>query len=394
MSETKKRRRGHGESSIYQRKDGRWVAVVDLGWINGKRQRKAIYGRTRREVADQLPALQADVRRGVAIPTARATVADFLDRWLEEAVKPSNAPRTHESYEQVVRKHLKPLIGKHRLQKLDRSHVQQMLNAKTAEGLSPRTVQYIRAVLRVALNDAIRWDLVSRNVAALAEPPRVQREEVTPLTADQVKRLFASVADDRLEAFYVVVGTLGLRRGEGMGLRWEDIDFEAGTLSVRQQVQRVGGKEQVAELKTSRSRRTLPMTPPVIAALKRRKTRQLEERLLAGSRWCGDELGLVFTSTIGTPLNGANLLARFHDHLVKAGLESADPDADEYRRYDLKALRHTAGTILALQGVHPRIAMEILGHSQIATTMNIYTHVVSEGMRDALASIDRALEAS
>jgi len=201
----------------------------------------------------------------------------------------------------------------------------------------------------------------------------------------------AAVADDRLEAFYVVVGTLGLRRGEGMGLRREDIDFDAST---RQQLQRVGGKEQVAEHKTARSRRTLPMTPPVVAALKRHKARQLEERLLAGTRWRGDERGLVFTSTIGTPLNGANLLARFHGHPVKAGLKSADSDADDYRRYDLKALRHTAGTILALQGVHPRTAMEILGHSQITTTMNIYPHVVSEGMRDALASIDQVLEAS
>lgn len=377
----KRRRRGHGEGSIYQRPDGRWCAVVDLGYINGKRKRKTVYGETRKAVADQLPALLTAQQQGVVLPSSQLKVAEFLDRWLAEAVKPSNAPRTYESYSQIVAKHISPMIGRHRLDKLTRSHVQAMLNAKTAEGLSARTVQYIRAVLRVALNDAIKWDLVVRNVAELAEPPRVIRDEVKPLTALQVQQLFDAVRDDRLEALYIMAGTYGLRRGECTGLRWIDIDFENETIAVRKQVQRIEGKEQLVDLKTQRSRRTLPMTDAVKKALRRRQEREKKDRLLAGSRWQGAEWGLVFPTTIGTPLNGSNLLMQLRRHYRAAGIPLET---------DFKALRHTAATVLGMQGVQPRVAMDILGHSQISTTMEVYSHVVAESARAAGQAMDLA----
>lgn len=375
----KKRRRGHGEGSIYRRADGRWCSVVDLGYQNGKRVRKTVYGKTRKEVADLLPALLTSQQQGVALPTSQTKLSDFLQRWLDEAVKPTNAATTSESYRMIVEKHISPMIGNHRLDKLTRSHVQQMLNAKTAAGLSPRTVQYIRAVLRTALNDAIKWELITRNVAALAESPRQDQDEVRPLTAEQVTRLFEAVKDDRLEALYIVAGTLGLRRGESVGLRWIDIDFDAQTISIRKQVQLADGKPHLVDLKTRRSRRTLPMTDDVRLALRRRQERERVDRMLAGSRWKGDEWGLVFPSTIGTPLNGSNLLLQIRKHYSAAGIPTD---------FDFKTLRHTAATILAMQGVHARVAMAILGHSQVATTMEIYSHVVDASTREAVQSVE------
>jgi integrase len=312
-------------------------------------------------------------------------ISDFLAKWLDEAVKPINAATTYESYRLMVATHISPMIGKHRLDKLTRKHVQDMLKAKEDAGLSPRTVQYIRNVLRTALNDAIKWELIVRNVAALAEPPKQNPEEVEPLTPDQVKRLFAAVRDDRLEAMYIVAGTLGLRRGETIGLRWIDIDFDGETISLRKQVQLIEGKPHIVDLKTKKSRRILPMTPDVKSALRRRQELEATDRMLAGDRWKGDEWGLVFPSTIGTPLHGSNLLKMIRRHYAAAGI----PNPQDV---DFKTLRHTTATILAMQGVHARIAMAILGHSQIATTMEVYSHALDPSLRAAASSVELAYQ--
>jgi len=351
-------------------------------YINGKRVRKTVYGKTRKEVADKLPALLTAQQQGVALPTSTTKVSEFLAQWLEEAVKPTNAARTYESYSQLIGKHISPMIGQHRLDKLTRSHVQQMLIAKTQEGLSSRTVQYLRSVLRIALNDAIKWDILTRNVAALAEPPRQDHDEVLPLTADQIQILFKQIADDRLEALYIIAGTLGLRKGECMGLRWSDIDFESKSMSVRKQVQRIDGKEQLVDLKTQKSRRSLPIPNAVVRALRRRQDREKLDIMIAGSRWRGEEWGLVFPSTVGTPLNGSNILQQLKRHLDRAGLPA----------FDFKTLRHTAATTLAMQGVPTRTAMAILGHSQMATTTDVYSHVIEDSMRSAVDSVELAYQ--
>jgi integrase len=356
---------------------------VDFGYINGRRVRKTVYGTTRKEVADKLPALLTAKQQGTAVPEPSIKVADFLTKWLDEAVKPTNAATTYESYRLMVVNHLNPMLGHHRLDKLSRAHVQAMIKAKQAVGLSPRTVQYMRNVLRTALNDAIRWELLSRNVAALAEPPKQHKEEVRPLTPEQVRSLFTVVKDDRLEGLYVVTGTLGLRRGEAVGLRWVDVDFDRGEIAIRKQVQLVGGKPQLVDLKTQKSRRTLPMTAEVRRVLERRRELETQDRILAGDRWRGDAWGIVFPTTVGTPIGGSNLLREIRKHYQAAGI----PNPHDL---DFKTLRHTAATILALQGVNVRVAMYILGHSQVATTMNVYTHVLDESSRGAADLVESA----
>jgi integrase len=192
------KRRGHGEGSIFQRADGRWTASVDLGFVNGKRKR--IYGKTRKEVADKLKALHRDQSLGINIAPEKQTVEQFLTRWLEN-VKGRNRPRTYESYEVVVRRHILPHIGSHELSRLLPEHVDAMIaalketkRARRKEAmLAPRTVQYARSVLVRALNRAVKWGLVSRNVAVLSDAPSVPRARITPLDEQEARRLLDAV---------------------------------------------------------------------------------------------------------------------------------------------------------------------------------------------------------
>ncbi len=361
------RTRGNGEGSIYQRSDGKWCASVTLD--GGKR--KVLYGKTRQEVAKKLnQALQAR-EQGLPVLSERQTVASFLERWLEDCVKPSARPRTYDSYAQLVRLHIAPGLGKHQLSKLTPPEVRSFLNQKAASGLAPRTIQYLRAVVRRALGQALKDGLVHRNVAALVDSPRVERHEIEPLSPDQARAFLAAAKGNRLEALYTVAVALGLRQGEALGLRWEDIDLDGRTLTVRKQLQRINGKLVLTEPKTTRSRRSIALPAFAVDTLRQHHIRQLEERLVAGSRW--QEHGLVFPSTIGTPLEPRNLVRLYHQLLEGAGLPSK-------RFHDL---RHTFATLLLIQGEDLRVVMEVMGHSQITLTANTYQHVAAALKRGA-----------
>lgn len=223
------RRRGHGEGSIFQRKtDGRWIGQVDLGWSDGKRQRRYVTGHTRREVQDRIAKLLSDYNLGVVSIGGRVTTGAFLRTWLDEIARPRVRPMTMKSYIGLT-SHWSDL-DKIPLEKLSASHVQRVLNAKASSGLSPRTVHHMRAVLRTALNAAIKRQLVSRNAASLAEPPRVERSELVVLTPELAASLLTAIRGDGLEVLIKVALALGLRLGEALGLRWPDVDLEAGTL--------------------------------------------------------------------------------------------------------------------------------------------------------------------
>jgi integrase len=371
-------RRGRNEGSIYQRPDGRWVGMAS--WIEaGKRRRRAVYGETKREATDKLRTVQRSIEDGQTVTSDRETVATFLDRWLRDSAAPTVRSSTLARYHSLVVVHIKPGLGSIRLSRLGPADVQRFLNDRSATGLSPRRVQYLHAVLRRALGQALRWGLVTRNVASLVDPPRVRRAEVQPLTTTQARELLEAARGDRLEAIYTVALALGLRQGEILGLRWDDVDLDAGTVRIRNSLQRLGPGWELVEPKSARSRRTIAMPAIATAALRAHRIRQLEERVWAGSRW--QEHGFVFTSTIGTPLNGSNVTHRFQVLLETAGLP-------HQRFHDL---RHAAATLLLAQGVSARVVMEILGHSQIALTMNTYSHVAPELQRDAADRMDAVL---
>lgn len=328
-----------------------------------------------------MKAAMQKVDAGLPVISERETVATFMNRWLADVVTPSVRPKTLTSYEQLVRRHINPALEHISLARLSPQDVQKFMNAKLPSGLSPRTVQYLRAILRRALGQALRWDLVSRNVATLVDPPRSVRHEITPLTPLQATAFLAAVKGDRNEALYTVAIALGLRQGEALGLRWSDVNLDAGTLTVSVALQRVNGILSLVEPKTRRSRRTVSMPPTVIASLRDHRIRQLEERLSSAGRW-DESWNFVFPSTIGTPQDAGNVVRQFHAALDKAGLPSL-------RFHDL---RHTCASLLLAQG-QPRMIMDVLGHSQISLTLDTYSHVMPEMRKQAVDMMERLLNA-
>jgi integrase len=230
-------RRGRGEGAIYQRADnGLWVTSIDLGVVNGKRKRKYIYGKTKREVQEKLKRAEMEREKGFNIAPERQSVAEFLTVWLETVGTQVRAS-TYRSYEQTVRNYLLPHLGKHQLVKLAPEHVQEMVNALLRQGgengkLSSKTVRYAKTVLGIALEQAVKWGRVQRNVARLVDGPKVERYKIKPLTPDQARALLGALYNHRLEALYRLALSLGLRKGELLGLQWDDVDFTNETLTV------------------------------------------------------------------------------------------------------------------------------------------------------------------
>jgi integrase len=362
---------------LYRRTDGLWVASVSVGSY-AARQRKVAYGHTRQEAQQALADALRAQRYGVLNPGPTQTVGEFLTRWLQDTVRPAVRWSTFKSYQEIAEQHLIPRLGQIRLTALTPQHVQTLLNEKARKRLSPRTVQYIRDVLRNALNKAMRWSLVIRNVAELVDVPRIPRAERITLDAEQARRFLEVVRGHDLEALYTVALAVGLRQGEALGLKWEDISFSRRSLTVRRALQRVAGKLTFVEPKSTTSRRTIPLPAVVLDALHRHRERQSERRYRPGPPWGG----LVFTSSVGTPVNTRNLTRSYKTLLRKARL------SPEIRFHDL---RHSCASLLLAQGVSPRTIMETLGHSQIGLTLNTYAHVVPSLQRDAADVMDRLL---
>lgn len=375
LPRTRAHRRGNREGSIYQRSDGRWVACVTEP--SGRRVYR--YARTRAAAAAKLAAALKAVQENNPLPPERETVASYLTRWLEGSARLSVRPMTYISYEAIVRRHLVPELGQIRLSRLTPGEVQAMMNRKLAQGLSARRVDYLRSVLRRALNDAMRFGLIGHNVAALVRPPRGPRYEVRPLDPDEVRHLLRAVRDDRLEALYVVAVTLGLRQGEILGLSWADVDLGAGWLQVRHALQRFDHAYHLVEPKSARSRRTLLLPLAARSALERHRRRQEEEQSQAAELW--QDHGLVFTTVIGAPLDSTGVTAALQRHLARAGL----------RRQRFHDLRHACASLLLSRGVSPRVVMEMLGHSQISLTLDTYSHVLPSLLSDAAAQMDDLL---
>ena len=374
-------RRGNHEGSIVKRNDGRWMARVMLP--SGKR--RAFYGKTRKEAADKMTAALRDVAQGMPLANERQTVGQFLDEWLDIRVRQTVRPRTFEAYESKVRLYLKPDLGRVRLSRLTPEHVQRAMNKWLDRGLSPRTVRHARTVLRTALGQAVKWGRVQRNVASLVDPPKVERTDPTVFTPEQARAFLTAVEGNRLEALYHVAVALGMRQGEVLGLCWDAVDLDAGTIRVVRNLQRVNGRPRLVEPKTRRSRRTLPLSPSLVSKLRQHRARQNRERLAAGDRWQNwNEAGLVFTSEVGTPLDSPNLLKRFRRILDEAGLPAI-------RFHDL---RHGCASFMIAQGLNPRVVMEQLGHSQISTTMDTYAHVMPDALRDAASQMEDFLAGS
>lgn len=389
----KRSRRGHNEGSIYQvqagPQKGLWRGAVWLGYgSDGKSKRKYVSGKTRAEVSRKIARLLEEQRAG-SLHSASPTLEAFLAQWMNDVVIPARKPKTAEGYEVVIRKHIVPALGRHKLDKLTPVHVQRWISDLDRQGMSASRLRDCRAVLRAALNRAVKWGLVTRNVVTMTELPKKadprDPSKRRPLTVSEASELLRVSRGDRLEPFIVTALYLGLRHGELRGLRWQDVDFDRREIHVAVQLQQHKGQEAAfAPLKSSSSKETLPMPAPVYDALIERRRQYAEDKLLAGGRWKGDEWGLVFATTIGTPLSDHLNRRRYQQLLQEAGIEPR-------RIHDL---RHTTGTFLVAKNVNPRVVQQILRHSDLATTMGIYAHVELDTMRTALDALDDLTESA
>jgi integrase len=342
-------------------------------------QAKAVLRKTQKAVRDQLTAARGEHQKGLPVATERQTVATFLNRWLSD-VCPTLKPKTQRSYRSLARHHIIPTLGRIELAKLTPQDVESMMMSVAKSGRSARTAQYARAVLRAAINRGLKWGLIGRNVAALADGPRVTRKVVEPFTADEVPALLSAFDRNRLGPLFLIAIAHGLRQGELLALRWCDLDLDKRQLRVIHTLQRVNGSPTLLEPKSARSVRSISLCDVAVDALLLHRKRQNEEKLLAGAEW-ENSLGLVFTTSAGRPLDGINVTRTFQ-RVLRAG------NLPIRRFHDL---RHTAASFLLLQGVQPRVVMDMLGHSEIRVTLDLYSHVAPALQFEAASRMNELL---
>ena len=386
-------RRGRGEGSISLRKDGRWEArIVDR---NGRR--RSLYGKTRQEVARELRKAQNAAEKGLAIPSLTTTVEEHLTGWLGRKKAGADAvrPQSWNRYRASLEVHVIPAIGKIKLAKLTAARLEQLYDDKLAEGLATGTVHNMAVVLTGALDDAVRRGRLAINPAKAAKRPKVRRKASQVLDVDQISRLLKAASDHRLEAVILLGATTGMREAEILGLRWQDVNLDTGTVRVTRELYPLPpgfdeapddaipleGHWILMPAKTQNSRRTIRLLAGVVEALRRRQVEQGRERQAAAECWLEHEL--VFTDEIGRPVEPTGFLKRTFHPLLKAA------SLPKIRFHDL---RHSVATVLLSDPkVHPASVAALLGHAQISTTLDVYSHVMT-GLADrAVESLDRQL---
>jgi integrase len=376
----KARRRERG--TVFVTSDGR--ARAQLTVRGGKRVSSPTVGS--KELADEwLAAAIVDDNRGKTWGNQSQTVADYLEWWLDEWATKRVAPRTLATWRGYTKNHLIPALGQHRLVRLDPQHVQAFINAE-ANRYKPRTVIQVRAVLRDALTHAERLQLVPRNVAKLVVMPRLVDEERQVLNPTETRALLTGLRGHRWEALYAVTVVCGMRQGEVLGLRWSDVDFERGTITVNGALQRQsvdptakwGARTEHRRVppKTLKSRRTLSPPAFVLDLFHQHRARQLETRLQSAPIYTDN--GLVFARDDGHPMNEAGVTRELQRLLVELGL----------RRVTFHDLRHSAASLLENQGLKSKEVSEILGHANVGVTLKIYTHLFGTASEHAKEALD------
>ena len=382
------RRRGHGEGSICERADGRWMVRVDIGrGLDGRRRRKTMYATTQAEAVDLLRKQGGRAAGGQLVATSTPTVAKYLDDWFA-ANTDTWRPSTRRGYRGAIDLYLVPAFGPLRLEQLTPLVVQRWLTEhKMAHG-ARRRITLAHATLRSALSEAQRLQLVSINAAELVKVPKPKARPIVPLTIQQAGAFLKAATKHRLCALFSVALACGLRLGEATGLTWNDVDLETGELRVRQQLQRVGKRLALQELKTEKSRRTLMLPDTCVELLKTHRKRQLEERLKAGDNWV--ETGLVFTTyaphgkdrKAGAALHPRNVLRALYALLEAAELPMV-------RFHDL---RHSAASLLIAEGVELVEVSMLLGHSELRVTADLYSHLQQQTAARAAKRMESILQ--
>ena len=376
--------------SIRERSPGKWAIILDVpDQETGKRRRKwHSFTGTKRGAQKECARLIAALGAGDYVEPGKETVAAFLDRWLTD-IRPRISPRSHERYIELVRKNLVPLLGpvaltRLRPEQISAAYAKALVNGRRdgTGGLSPRTVHHMHRVLRQGLALAVKWRILARNPADDVDPPKVERTKMRALDADETAALLAHFRPTRMFV-PVILGVLcGLRRGEITALRWRAVDFATGHLAIVESMEQTKAGIRIKETKSGKSRRvTLPAL--ALEELRRHRARQAEELLRLGVRLSDDDH--VFAQADGQRVQPNSLT---HEFVRILALSKKLP------RIRFHDLRHSHATQMLANGVHPKIAQERLGHSSIAITLDLYSHVLPGMQEDAAAKVDAALRAA
>lgn len=383
----------NGEGSIYKRTRGgkvvRYEGAVTYTDEDGRTKRHTVYGRTRQDVRDKLKAARDRLDAGSPVKDATRTVGDWLVQWRATTLAASDRKEsTRELYANLSRRHLEPApFGVIRLDRLKPSDVDALVLAMRAKtkgdpprrALSDSTIRQVYTVLRAGLDGAVRDGLLARNPAAQVKRPGVERREAQHLDASDVAAVLRASQTSRYHPALVLIAATGLRKGEALGLRWDRVDLDAGTLRVAATLGRVGDRLLISEPKTDRSRRTVPLSPAMTAMLRRHRTAQVAERLRAANQW--QDSGLVFTNEFGGPVDPRNLL-----RVIEVAAKASDVAG-----IGVHTLRHSAAVAWLEAGVHIKAVADLLGHSSIAITGDIYGHTSDDTARAAIEHLSGAL---
>ena len=392
----KETRRGNNEGSIFQRSNGYWKAQITVGVdpATGKQKKRQFSGKTRGEVAKKLTAALNGLQTGTYTEPTLLTLEKWLNDWLTGR-KPHIAENTYSGYENAIRCHLSPTLGKIKLKDLKTRDIQTLLNSKLENGrvngkggLCPRTVKYIYDTLNTALLQAVKERIIPYNIADAVEIPKQTKREMTTMTGAEIEVFFETVRNYQLNhhhtsplfaAFYLDLST-GIRRGELLGLHWQEVDFEKKRVMIKTQLLRGKKRLYFSEPKTAKSKRTISINDSTIEILRDHKRRQNELRLSLGESY--QDNGLVFCTDEGQPIDPRNFTRHFETLLGKAGLT-------HYRFHDV---RHTFATIGLENGISPKTLQEMLGHSTFKTTMDTYSHVTPAMQKEEAATMETALK--
>jgi integrase len=368
-------KRPNGEGTLYRRSDGRYEAQLSYVDADGKTRRQSFYGKTQAEARAKMREAKTRTDAGAPVKDSKVTLDSYAEQWITSTLAASSRkPSTKELYRTLTRKHIIPgILGGRQLDRIKPSDVERFVLA-LQDHLSPSTTRQIYTILRAILDAAVRDGLVAINVAAKVSRPGVPRKEAQSLTPAQLDELLAvRDEEDRFGVLFRFLARTGMRRGEALALRWHEVDLDAGSLRVSRTLGRVDGKLQVSEPKTEKSRRSVPLTAPVVAMLRDHRQRQLAERLAAGSAW--QDQDLVFSTELGHPLDPRNALRTFTSTVRKAGLPAS---------VTLHTLRHSVASTMLARGAPIKTVSHLLGHSSIAITGDVYGHVTTEDTRAAL----------
>ena len=368
-----------------QRRENIWVVRIFVGrdWKTRKRKYliKTIHG-PKKDARRYLNAVLRDRDLGTFAEPSSEPLSKYLDQWLETAAAPKIKAKTLRDYENLLNRHVRPALGERPLAKITPLDVQALYKEILDRGLSARTVRYTHAVLRSALQQAVKWRLLASNPAEAVELPKLSRKESRVLSADQVRGFLKAAKDDRLGALFALAVTAGPRPSEYLALRWPYLDETRGTIRITRTLEwLVGGGWVFSDTKRPRSRRTIKLQTFVLQALKRHKLVQKKSKTDAGDRWTDNDL--MFTTRSGGPLDERNLAQQDFVRILEAAKLSED-----FRLYDL---RHTAATLALAAGVPPKVVSEMLGHASAAFTLDVYSHVLPHMQDSAAAQVEALL---